>query len=113
MKKITIKKETVDRIWNGVKTVAGCLALGALAMYAPRVPACSTSSTNNYFGLASYGDAVNAILSSSMFDSRKTEAITLLKRDGDHDYYSAVISAVGSDMFDSRKVQVIKTLSEK
>lgn len=113
MKKLTIKKETADRIWNGVKTVVGCFALGVLAMYAPKIPTCSASSTNNYFGLASYGDAVNAILSSSMFDSRKTEAITLLKREADADYYSAVIAAVVSDMFDSRKVQVIKTLSEK
>ena len=93
MKKLTIKKETVEKVWNGVKTVAGCFALGVLAMYAPKIPTCSTSSTNNYFGLASYGDAVNAILGSSMFDSRKTEAITLLKRDGDHDYYSASIAA--------------------
>lgn len=64
------------------------------------------------FSTANYGNAVSAIMSSSMFDSRKVQVIELLKKDQPQTYYKAVISIVNSNMFDSRKVEAIEKLNK-
>lgn len=51
-------------------------------------------------------------MNSSMFDSRKVQAIELLKKDQQQTYYKAVISIVNSTMFDSRKVEAIEKLNK-
>lgn len=76
-------------------------------------PRKKVQATNDYnYLIASYSKAVKAIVESNMLDSRKCEAIELLKRDGDDDYYKAVISVINSNMLDSRKVDTIRTISE-
>ena len=62
---------------------------------------------------ATYSDAIEAILNSAMLDSRKIEAIDIVKRDQDSEYYKFVIMAIKSDMLGSRKIETIKKFSEK
>lgn len=109
MKKLKITKEQVGRVVkSGSKLVLSALAIGFASLVRDKA-----TNVQYYIGEAGYGDAVNVILNSDMFDSTKTKAIELLKRDGNAEYYRAVISAVNSNMFDSTKIQTIKTLSEK
>jgi uncharacterized protein YoaH (UPF0181 family) len=63
------------------------------------------------FSTADYDSAVASIMNSSMFDSRKVQAIELLKKDQPKTYYKAVMSIVNSTMFDSRKVEAIEKLN--
>lgn len=63
------------------------------------------------FSTADYDSAVASIMNSNMFDSRKVQAIELLKKDRQQTYYKAVISIVNSNMFDSRKVEAIEKLN--
>lgn len=62
---------------------------------------------------ATYSDAVETILGSTMLDSRKIEAIDVVERDRDSEYYRSVIMTVKSSMLDSRKIEAIKKFSEK
>ena len=109
MKKLNIDKDHVKMI---VKT-GGKIALGVLAFALPYLTRDNIATVKCYVGEAGYSDAVNVILSSSMFDSTKTKIMGLLKRDGDAEYYKSVIMAVNSNMFDSTKVRTIEMLSEK
>lgn len=107
--KIKITKEQVGKVLiNGGKLALSALAIGFASLVRDKA-----SNVQYYIGEVGYGDAVNVILSSDMFDSSKTKAIELLKRDGNAEYYRAVISAVNSSMFDSSKIQTIQKLSEK
>lgn len=58
-----------------------------------------------------YDGAISAIMNSSMIDSRKVQAIELLKKDQQKTYYKAVISIVKSTMSDGRKVEAIEKLN--
>lgn len=108
--RINISKEAVGRV---VKAAGKCFVVGALAMLAPRFTTNRTVEDVTYYvGEVGYSDTVNVILNSSMLDYRKTEAITLLKRDGDSEYYKTVVSAVNSDMLDYRKLEIIRMLSK-
>jgi hypothetical protein len=109
MMKIKITKEQVGK----VLVKGGKLALSALAIGFASLIRDKASNAQYYIGDVGYGDAIGAILNSDMFDSTKTEAIELLKRDESVDYYRAVIAAVNSSMFDMSKIQTIKKLSEK
>ena len=63
--------------------------------------------------IASYSDAVGAIMDSSMFSHDKSEAIEALKRHENSDYYGAIVRiAKDSSMFSHDKVKMIKHLSE-
>lgn len=107
--KIKITKEQVGTVLKtGGKLVLSALAIGFASLVRDKA-----SNAQYYIGEVGYGDAVSVILNSDMFDSTKTKAIELLKRDGNAEYYRSVISAVNSSMFDSTKIQTIKTLSEK
>ena len=109
MKKLNINKERVANfLINGGKLLLSALAIGAASLVRDKA-----TNVQYYIGEVGYGDAVTVILNSDMFDSTKTKAVELLKRDGNAEYYRAVISAVNSNMFDSTKIQTIKTLSEK
>lgn len=109
MRKLNITKEQVGQV---VKTGLK-LALGALVISKTFFTKANIVTAKCYIGEANYSDAVDAIVSSSMFDSSKTKALDLLKRDGDAEYYRSVVTTVTSNMFDSSKIQTIKTLSEK
>lgn len=107
--KINITKEQVGSfLKNGGKLALTALVIGFASLVKDK--ACAPQC---YIGNVDYGDAVSAILSSDMFDSNKTRAIELLKRDESADYYRAVISAINSSMFDSNKIRTIETLSGK
>lgn len=108
--RINISKETVVNI---AKTVGGCFALGVLAKYAPLWSGRPTENSNNYYVMPCYSEAVKVIMQEFTFDSNRNEAVKLLKRDGDMEYYAAVIEAVRNCTFDSNRIELIKTLSEK
>ena len=93
--------------------IATVFILGLTHSFMFPSPRNKVQATNNYdYLIDSYSKAVKAIVESNMLDSRKSEAIESLKRDGDTDYYKAVISIVNSNMFDSRKVETIRTISD-
>lgn len=63
-------------------------------------------------GNARYSGAVNAIMESDMFSCDKTEAVSILKRDGDTEFYEAIVNiAKNNDMFSSDKLETIRALS--
>ena len=62
---------------------------------------------------ATYSDVFEAILNSAMLDSRKIEAIDIVERNQDSEYYKSVIMVIKSNMLDSRKIETIKKFSEK
>lgn len=62
---------------------------------------------------AGYGDAVNAIMKSSMLGSDKSKAVAVLKKCATSEYYKAIISIVSDNgMLGSDKVKLVQTLSE-
>lgn len=65
-----------------------------------------------YSGNVKYSDAVNVILSSTMFSSDKNKMIELLKSDVDADYYRSIIHVVESSMYSGDKVEAIKTINK-
>lgn len=109
MKKLNINWEPIGKF---AKTAFEVVVYGALAAASIKY---GESITKNYgiSTVTTYGDAVEAIMDSDMYSSYKTEAITLLKRDGTVDYYRAVARVVGDGtMYSSYKLEMIKTLSE-
>lgn len=58
-----------------------------------------------------YSGAVEAIMNSSMLSEYKSEAIGLLKRDEEKEYYKAVISIVKSNDIGSEKVKILNALN--
>lgn len=62
---------------------------------------------------ASYSDAVLAIMESSMVSSYKDEAVAVLSKDCDSEFYKAIIHIIDSDMMSSYKVDAIKKLCAK
>ena len=64
--------------------------------------------------LATYDDAVKAIMDSSMFSHDKADAVAVLSRYESSTFYKAIVHvAKDSSMFSHDKVEMIKTLSEK
>lgn len=66
-----------------------------------------------FCGVVGYGDAVKAILESNMYSSGMEEAISLLEKGRDSEYYKAVIRVVGSNTYSSAKLRMIKEISGK
>lgn len=63
--------------------------------------------------IASYSDAVGAIMDSGMFSHDKSEAVEVLSRYESSEYYGAIVRiAKDSSMFSHDKVKMIKHLSE-
>lgn len=60
----------------------------------------------------SYGDAVEAVLSSSMFSGDKKKAVLLITKKADSDYYKSIAGAAKSRMFSGDKLALIESLSE-
>lgn len=65
-----------------------------------------------YSGEVDYGDAVDAIMSSDMMSSYKEQAVTMLKKDADSQFYKAIIRVVKSDMMSSYKCDTIRKMCE-
>lgn len=95
-----------------VKLGCGIVFYGFMCV-GPRVIEEVVVTTKYAIGKVNYNDAVKAIMSSSMLDSGKTEALALLKNDRDNEYYKAIIQVLSSDMLGSKKVESIRELSER
>lgn len=94
--RFNIANETVGRI---VKVVGGVIVYGLASTV-------STKSIKDivddvrYSRKASYSDAIGAIMNcSSMLDSYKNEAVAVIKKDGDCEYYKTVIKIAKSNIF--------------
>lgn len=111
MRKIDWKSvgQKVSNTAKEVGTVAGVVLLTAVT--APIVIAASMAETSENRHI-DYSDVVKTILDSSMYNSDKAEAISVLKRDGDYNYYKSIISIVESSMYNSDKLDAIEKLSE-
>lgn len=63
--------------------------------------------------IASYSDAVGAIMDSSMFSHDKSDTVEALSRYESSEYYGAIVRiAKDSSMFSHDKVKMIRHLSE-
>ena len=59
-----------------------------------------------------YDDAVNAIMHSGMYSHDKADAVAVLKRDGDVEFYKAIVHiAKSSGMYSHDKVDMIKRMN--
>lgn len=107
--KFNITKGTIGTVG---KVVGTALVYGLASMV-------SSKSTRDmvdnirYSGNASYSDAVGVIMDSDMLDSYKNEAIGLLKKNSDAEYYKTVIKIVKSDMLGSSRVKAITNIGEE
>ena len=61
-------------------------------------------------GCYNYGDAVQAIMSSSMWSDDKKKAIGMMSKDATHGEYGAVISVVKSTMWSDDKAKAIRDI---
>lgn len=105
---IYIPKEAVVKATKTVLTVA---AYGLVV--ASYVSDMDMSTVKGLLGKTNYSDAVDAIMSSTMFSSDKRKMLDQLKKDGDATYYKSVIKVVKSSMFSRDKIEAIEMLSEK
>ena len=65
----------------------------------------------SYSGDVDYGDAVNAIMSSTMYSHDKTRAVSVLKVGETSDFYKAVINVAKSSAYSHDKVTTIANMS--
>lgn len=109
MSKFNISTETVGKVIKGGLNVAvGLLVLTWPSLIERSVtvmaqPACDVK----------YSDAVRVIMNSIMLSSYKEEALGILKRDGDAEYYKSVIMVIESNSLSSTKMDMMRKLSEK
>ena len=66
-----------------------------------------------FAGVVGYGDAVKAILESDLYSSAMEEAISLLDKGRDVEYYKAIVRVVNSNTYSSAKLRMIKEISGK
>ena len=65
-----------------------------------------------YSGDVGYGDAVNAIMSSSMYSHDKTRAVAMLRDGKTSDFYKAVINVAKSSAYSHDKAASIISMCE-
>ena len=102
----TFNMDTIGKLAKGVANILVCGALIALPYKSVKINMGQPISKT-----ASYDEAVKAITESSMLSSCKCEAVTILKRGEQEEYYKAVISIVKSDDLGSAKVKMIAGLN--
>lgn len=107
MKKIDWK--SVGNVIGEVgKIVLSGVGLYTLAMFSGNID--TTSNTKSAVG--TYNSAIEAIMDSDLYSHQKTEAVAILSRDEDTEYYRAIINIVESDIYCHEKMKLIKKLSE-
>ena len=106
---IKIDKNQVGRIIIGTGKVILC-GLSCLALIVPHVDN-SINAMKRLTVEASYSGAIKAIMDSNMLNSYKKEAVDVLLKNQDEDYYKAVIEVINSNMLDSYKVETIKKIT--
>lgn len=117
IKNVLTSEKTKESLWKITEYVANGVGIAipivavVLSEKKRKQDAYEVDLLADIFSTADYDSAVSAIMNSSMFDSRKVQAIELLKKDQPKTYYKAVMSIVNSTMFDSRKVEAIEKLN--
>jgi hypothetical protein len=107
-----MSKLNLRAIGNFAENVCEIVTYGALMAITYKVAENVTTGTD--ISTAGYDDAVEAIMSSSMFSSDKREAISALDRYGNGQFYKAVVRiANDSSMFSHDKADMIRELSNK
>ena len=110
MKKLNINWEPVGKF---AKSACEILVYGALAVMSIKFSE-STAKRHGKIVNATYSGAVEAIMNSDMYSHYKSYAITMLKRDGDAEYYGAIIRIVEDDnTYSHYKLDMIKALSKE
>ena len=107
---MNVTKETIKKIAIGVGKV---LAYGSLTLLSMKL---SKEAKDIYYGefidCEGFNDAVDAIVESDMSDWYKSNALAMVKRNMDTNYYKAVASIANGDASDWYKVQMIQNLYE-
>ena len=101
--------------WNSIGNFAGkvcdMVACGLLVVASRKMVDCAVDDYVSAF--AGYDDAVSAIMKSGMYSHDKCEAVAILKRKEDREYYKAIIHvAQDSRLYSHDKVKLITGLSE-
>lgn len=117
LKDVLTSERTMENLWKITEYVANGVGIAipvvAVVLHERKrkQEACEVDLLTEIFSTADYDSAVASIMNSSMFDSRKVQAVELLKKNQQQTYYKAVMSIVNSTMFDSRKVEAIEKLN--
>ena len=99
-------------VGNVVKTgisIVGPVLISAVATGAVK----QLQDKTRFCGVVGYGDAVKAILESDLYSSAMEEAISILEKDKDQEYYKAIIRVVDSNTYSSAKLRMIKEIGGK
>ena len=99
------------KIWKVAKPICKIVASGVLVSVLQKLSSNIVGDGDREF--ADYGTAIRVITRSNMFESDKQEVISMVRRDGDINYYRAVIAIAESNMFSSTKIETIRKLSEQ
>lgn len=102
-----MNKRVLKEFANGVCSIA--LAAAGL-IFREKV---AKAVTSLYAKPESYGDAVEAIMNSSLFSDSKREALRLVQKDRDSDYYGSIIKVVNSSAFSDTKLEMLEILNQK
>lgn len=106
---VKINKEHVGKIIVGTGKVV-IYGLSCLALIIPHVEN-SINATKRLVAKPNYGGAIEAVMNSDMMSSYKQEAVDVIQKDRDDDYYKAVIEVINSNMLSSYKIETIRKIS--
>lgn len=105
-----VDKETIKKIAIGIGKV---FAYGSLTLLSMKL---SKEARNIYhddfIDCEGYNDAVESIIESDMSDCYKRDALALVKRNMDANYYKAVATIANGDASDCYRVEMIQHLYE-
>ena len=104
-----ITKETIMTTGKSI----GVGVLYGLVFIASKVAVSDVIDMVRYKGNVKYSDAVDVIMTSSMYSADKNRAVAALKKDKDTEYYRAVVRVVRSNMYSSDKIKTITDLSDE
>ena len=100
-----MKAINMDTVGNLAKGICNVLVSGVIIAKSYKSIKVNMVQHNTYSG------AIEAIMNSSMLSEYKSEAIGLLKREEQKEYYKAAISIVKSKDLGSEKVKMISILN--
>ena len=105
-----INWEPIKNFAEGVGTILGVGFVTCASIWC----AGKSEEFNKVTCVAGYSDAVDVIMKSDMHSYYKQEAVKVLKRDGDEEYYKAIANiAKAEDMHSYYKAVLIEELSAK
>lgn len=113
MKTSKFNREQLNNIGRMVKKGGKYLFYGVVTVLSCTTVTDEIFRSMRYSDGASYSDAIGAIMDSDMLGSYKDEAVSVLTRDGDEEFYKAIIHVVNSNMLGSHRVDTIKKMCDK